>query len=176
MYFVKETSAREPTAEAYREEGKRHTAKLRKHVFEQAAKLAAQRASDPAATKRKINRLFHIANEALTENYNKKHSTNRIYRGTKTKKLKKADFVDPNQRYIAPVERAPQTRYNLRGTKRRPYQRRYEELPATINRYILDYVEKIRHKKEALIEFLTKMYRAGYVYREASKKFARPRR
>lgn len=73
------------------------------------------------------------------------------------------------------VKRKPRTnrRYNLRGNAR---QRREPEILAdNLDEYILDYVEKIKHKKELLKAFLIKMFNAGMVYRERSKKFAKPK-
>jgi len=75
---------------------------------------------------------------------------------------------------VAPVRRAKTNkRHNLRSN--RVQRRIIENVPETLNEYILQYVEKIKHKKESLISFLKKMYEMGYVYRENTKKWARVR-
>jgi hypothetical protein len=64
-------------------------------------------------------------------------------------------------------------KYNLRSNVRE--RRVPEHLHETLDKYILDYVEKIKHKKELLHAFLVKMYNAGDIYRERTKKFAKPK-
>jgi hypothetical protein len=83
--------------------------------------------------------------------------------------------------------RKPKHTHNLRnGAPRpavgsRPGARRQREVlrevyrRPTLSEFISSYIEKIKHKKELLLAFLLKMYRAGYKYSEASKKWFRPR-
>ena len=62
-------------------------------------------------------------------------------------------------------------KYNLRSNH---IQRRaVDYFPDNLNEYILLYIEQIKHKKESLISFLTKMYSAGYIYRERTKKWGK---
>jgi hypothetical protein len=81
--------------------------------------------------------------------------------------------------------RKPKHTHNLRkgppAAGSRPGARRQREplrevyTRPTLTEFISSYVEKIKHKRELLLAFLLRMYRAGYKYSEASKKWFRPR-
>ena len=72
---------------------------------------------------------------------------------------------------VAPKRTRDNKKYNLRSN--RVQRRAVGYFPDNLNEYILLYIEQIKHKKESLISFLTKMYSAGYIYRERTKKWGK---
>lgn len=72
---------------------------------------------------------------------------------------------------VAPKRTRDNKKYNLRSN--RVQRRAVDYFPDNLNEYILLYIEQIKHKKESLISFLTKMYSAGYIYRERTKKWGK---
>ena len=80
------------------------------------------------------------------------------------------------QTHGQPVRQRPaktNRRYNLRNNKRQ--RKTPERLARTFDEYLMEYISQIKHKKQLLVQFLLKMYNAGLIYRERSKKFAKPK-
>jgi hypothetical protein len=94
---------------------------------------------------REINRLLHIANETIQR--------------------KRNPAPAPARR----IRRSNNKRYHLRSV-RRPHQELYRV--RNVNQYIVDYSQKVKHKKSILYDFLRRMYEANMRYIASSRKFA----
>jgi len=93
---------------------------------------------------REINRLLHIANETVAKRR--------------------------NPAPVVPARAPARRKYNLRSDNRR-----LAELYTVRNLkdFIVDYAQKIKHKKEILYNFLRKEYDSGRKYIPSSRKFAK---
>jgi len=78
-----------------------------------------------------------------------------------------------NKRNPPRPKRKPNKRYHLRNT-RGDHQELYNV--RNLKDYIVDYVQKVKHKKQLLYEFLRKEYDAKRKYNPSSRKFAQIKR
>ena len=81
-------------------------------------------------------------------------------------------LVAPAPAVPAPVRRVRQSRYNLRSNNQRQ-----TELynVRNVKDFIVDYTQKVKHKKQILYQFLLDMYRLHKKYKTSTRKFAKIR-
>lgn len=118
--------------------------------------------------RRKESERIEEERERLEEEERKQLEESRKRAVNERRKVMRRLYLQTN--VVAPRDNK---KYNLRSNH---IQRRaVDYFPDNLNEYILLYIEQIKHKKESLISFLTKMYSAGYIYRERTKKWGKVR-
>jgi hypothetical protein len=118
-------------------------------VYLRCAKLARE-----GGKSREITRLLYIANQTIE------------------RKRNPAPVSKPVSK--KPV-RKTKSKYNLRSSKTiAPHQELYHD--KNLNEFVVDYTQKVKHKKQNLFKFLEQMYEQDRKYVPSSYKFAKVKR